>query len=669
MRGLTPRRGGVLLAVLVVVSAALRLLAAQWVDAPFIAPDEMTYALLGRSLWSTGHLSILDADTPYYSFLYPAIAGLPLSIGQLATGFSLLQGLQAVLVSLTAVPVYLWGRRCLSPGWALAAAALALTPPALAYAGLVMSEAAFLPLVTLAAWALARALETPTFARQGVLAAACAAALATRLQAVVLLPAIATAVLLDAWLARDRRRLRPWLPAAIVVVTVGLVAVLAAAATGSARSVLGAYGTTASSYDAGRAASYVAWHAGDIFLICAGIPLLALGVLTIEAVADRLRGAAERALVATALALTVWLTIQVGVFASKYVGHLAERDLIGALPPLFLALALWLQRGAPRPQPWTAILALAVAAPAILLPIGRFAILESEPDAFMTIPFTGAAARWGAETLDRLWLLGVVAVVLAFLLVPRRLAPLLAGLVGLLLVAVSVKTSSTLGALSLDKQHRFFGQAHPDWVDEHADGRVALFYDGGAYWPWVWHHVLWNRRVTAIVHVPETPVPGVLPQRPVGPRFDGLLLDLAGRPVETPYIVAPTTMTFAGRLVHRIAQENLDRAGLALWRVQPPVHLATTTAGVLPNGDFSDARVTVYGCRPGRLELTLLPKGGKPVTLSANGKVVDTVDIGDGEYWNGVIPTPPGADGRTSCDFGVESDALVGSTRLEYVAD
>ena len=658
-----------MLAALVLVSAALRLAAAQAVDAPFIAPDEMTYALLGRSLWSTGQLSILGAETPFYSLLYPAIAGLPLSIGELATGFRLLQGLQAVLVSLTAVPVYFWGRRFLSPGWALVAAALSLTPPALAYSGLVMSEAAFLPLVTVAAWVLARALETPTLARQALLAAVCAAAVATRLQAVVLLPVIATAVLLDAGLARDRRRLRPWLPAAVVLGFAGLVVVLVGAAGGSARSVLGAYGTTVTSYDTGRAASFVAWHAADLFLLCAGIPLLALGALAVEVVARRLAGPAERALVATAIALTAWLTLQVGVFASKYVGRLAERDLIGALPVLFLVLALWLRRGAPRPRPWTAILAVAVAAPAILLPIGRYAILEAEPDAFMTIPFTAAANRWGMDTLDTLWLLGVVGVVLAFLLVPRRLAPALAGLVAVLLVAASVKTASTLEALSLDTHHRFFGRADADWVDEHADARVALLFDGGAYWPWVWHHVLWNRRVGAIVHLPGTPVPGPLPQRPVAPRFDGLLVDPAGRTVETPYIVAPTTMSLDGRLVEQITQENIDRAGLALWHVRPPARVATTTTGLLPNGDFSNAQVTVYGCRPGRLELTLLPKGGKPVTLSANGRVVDTVDIGGGDYWNGVIRTPPGADGRSSCDFRITSEALVGSTRIVYVPD
>jgi hypothetical protein len=128
-------------------------------------------------------------------------------------------------------------------------------------------------------------------------------------------------------------------------------------------------------------------------------------------------------------------------------------------------------------------------------------------------------------------------------------------------------------------------------------------------------------------------------------------------------------MTFAGERVEQIAQENIDRAGLALWRVRPPARLATKTDGVLPNGDFTAAHVTVYGCRPGRLELTLLPKGGRPVTLAANGRVVDRVDIGGGEFWNGVISTPPDADGRTSCDFDVESDGLVGSTRLEYVPD
>jgi hypothetical protein len=311
------------------------------------------------------------------------------------------------------------------------------------------------------------------------------------------------------------------------------------------------------------------------------------------------------------------------------------------------------------------VLALAVAAPAILLPIARYTVLETEPDAFMLIPFVRAG--WTESTLESVWLVGVVAAVLAALAVPRRVAAGLVAVVGLLLAATSAYSSAAVGDLALEQRHRFFGDASPQWVDRAAAGRVALYYDGGAYWPWVWHHVLWNDDVTTIVHVPDQPVPGVLPQRAVGPRFDGLLLGLDGRPLEGPYVVAPTPVTFQGTKVAEIAQQDLDRAGLALWLVRPPVKLATVTTGVLPNGDFSAAHVTVYGCRPGRLELTLLPKGGKPVDLRANGVLVDRVELGDAEFWNGVIESPPVADGRTTCDFDVASDALVGSTRLVYV--
>ena len=44
---------------LVVVSTGLRTWAALAVPAPWIAPDEFVYGLLGRSLWSHGTLEIL----------------------------------------------------------------------------------------------------------------------------------------------------------------------------------------------------------------------------------------------------------------------------------------------------------------------------------------------------------------------------------------------------------------------------------------------------------------------------------------------------------------------------------------------------------------------------------------------------------------------------------
>ena len=89
-----------LLVTLVGVSAALRSWAGGAVPTPWIAPDELIYADLGRSLWHTGHLELFGQHTSYYSLLYPALAGLPLSLGDHQAGYNLLKALQAVVMSL-----------------------------------------------------------------------------------------------------------------------------------------------------------------------------------------------------------------------------------------------------------------------------------------------------------------------------------------------------------------------------------------------------------------------------------------------------------------------------------------------------------------------------------------------------------------------------------------
>ena len=92
-------------------------------------------------------------------------------------------------MSLTAVPVFLWGRRLMSETWALAAAALTLTIPGFAYSGLLMSETVFCPLVTLAAWAGGDDVRATHAAEPGVRASGrSCSSLLTRLQALVLVP-------------------------------------------------------------------------------------------------------------------------------------------------------------------------------------------------------------------------------------------------------------------------------------------------------------------------------------------------------------------------------------------------------------------------------------------------------------------------------------------------
>src|SRR3989440_725249 len=151
---------------------------------------------------SSAEPKILGHATPFFSFVSPALVGPFLNFGDLVLGYSLLKALQALVMSLTAVPVFLWARSLVRPGWALVAALLTLAVPGLAFSGFVMTEVAFYPIICLVAWAMARALERPPPARQAFAVAGILVAVATRLQAIVLVPVLLLAIVVKAALDR-----------------------------------------------------------------------------------------------------------------------------------------------------------------------------------------------------------------------------------------------------------------------------------------------------------------------------------------------------------------------------------------------------------------------------------------------------------------------------------
>ena len=209
------------LTLLIATSTVLRLWAGAHVVTPWIISDEITYSQLGRNLYLTGHLAVLGRPIGYLSLVYPALIGLPFALGNVGEAYALVKGLQALVISLTAVPVYLWSRTLVGPYWALTAAALSLTLPGLAYSGLLMSEVAFLPLMTLAAWAMATAVARPSLRNQALVGCAIALVVATRLQAAILIPAFATAIVLKMVLDRRVRAvLRAFAPSLLVALIV-----------------------------------------------------------------------------------------------------------------------------------------------------------------------------------------------------------------------------------------------------------------------------------------------------------------------------------------------------------------------------------------------------------------------------------------------------------------
>jgi hypothetical protein len=643
---------------------------------PWIAPDEMVYGLVGRSLYQTGKLAILGGPTPFYSALTPVLAGAPLSIGDLQFGYGLLKVLQALVMSLTAIPVYLWGRSLVRARWALIAAALTLAAPALVYSGLVMTEVLFYPFFLAAAWSMARVLEQPSRQRQALMVVAVAATVATRLQAVVLLPAFATALGLDAVLARSMRVLRSLVPAlaAMMLLAVGGIAWRL----GSGEPVLGGYGVvTHIAYGAGRAARFVLYHAGSLVILTGVFPACALLLLLIGAARRGEPDRNARAYLAVAGSLSAWLVVEVGVFASHYVGRLAERDLIGLAPLLFLGLALWLERGGPRGYWPMSIAGVLVAAPLVALPLKRLVTAYAPPDAPSLVPLYDLLKTTSLSTLEYAFFAVAGAAIVAFALIPRRWLAVLPLVLLAGLIASSVAASRFAADQGRLRQAAFLGP-DPRWIDHAADGPVAYLYQAGDDWTGVWETVFWNRRVDRVYGLGGARVFGPMPQQAITIRSDGLVTTGRATQLRVRYVVVATGVVssepafgFLGEAIGQTHQPGSQQEGLSLWRVAPPLRVAFRTSGLKPNGDVDsggDARIVGYGCGRGVFQVTLLIKQAQTVTILRNGIVYRRLHFaspGPNQPWRGTIPALPPAgrpSGHSECRLDVRPSGLLGTT-------
>jgi len=650
---------------IVVLSTLLRVAVSTAFDVPWIAPDEMIYGLVGESFWETGELSVRGISIPYYSLLTPLLVGFPLTLDDRETGIAVAQGLQALAISLVAVPVYLWGKRLAGSGWGLVAALLSVLPPALWYGGLLMTEALFYPLVVVALFALARMLETPSVERQGVFLLCVSVAAAVRLQALGLLPVLILAVGLYAWFSRSGaivRRLAPIL--GLVGVATALLLVLYATGSGD---LLGAYGGLAESTPSSTGLlSQLTWHSAGVVVLAFGLPVLATATLAVLAALHGETSPPVRAFLAVTTAYVPILVGQVSLVAVDYLDHVGERYLITALPPLLLGLCVWIDRGAPRPAAVAVPLAVASIVLVATLPAVRVGTARIAHDTLTALPFVQIL-----EPGDLAFRAGLVLCALAagavFLFLPQRLLRAAVGGLALVLVATSALAAREIDRLSRVEQVRDFGTAASTWVDD-ADGDSVVLVDTGEQPSTsIARLTFWNRSVRGLARLEGVPEQA-LPQVPVSIRRDGTLVDGRGSELEAFDAVVPATIVLAGE---RIASSPPTEVapGSGLWRVGGPIRFVSRAEGFTPVGDFGRAQVVVYQCVPGTLGVTLLGKGGHPVRITVNGFPWETVELPSGGAWRGTIRPFGFVDEASPCVFQFESDGLVGSTRLEWVPD
>jgi hypothetical protein len=528
-------------------------------------------------------------------------------------------------------------------GYALLAATLTVCSPLLLYSGLVMTEVLFYPLSTLALLAVARAVKTAARRDQAIALLLIAAAVATRVQAVVFFGVFGGAVLVDALLARSTSRLRSFWP-------VWLVLVAASVAAAAAPGLFGAYsGTLHGGYPVTLSLRLTYDHLAYAALMVAVVPVAAAGLLLVDAVRGRSHDAGERALLSVTVCAVVLITTEVGVFAARYAPHLLGRNL-APLPPLFFVLfALWLARGAVRRRAVAAVTALLVLALIVFAPWNGLIVDDAVPDSF-SVPLV----HWApADTVAVI----AAAVLLLFVMLPRRLSLVLPALVVALLVASSVLASNLITDRASADQPMLVGTPR-DWVDRAAHEPVAYLFSGDA-WNVVWQQRFWNHRIDEVGSLSPSLVPGPMAQTRIVVPPTGRL------PVRARLVVTTGDVTLVGSTV---AHQSLgpDSSGLTLWRLDGPATLSTITYGVKPNGDMlGEGDLTAYDCRGGQLQLTLLPKSTDLLEIDLNGRRVLRRQIAGAPSWHGTIAVPVAQQSQI-CQFRIIGGALLGSTVLDF---
>ena len=309
---------------------------ASQLPGPWIIPDELLYTELGRSAAESAAFTIRDEATRVYALVYPVvIAPAYLLWDEPESSYRAVKAINAIAMSFAAVPVYLLARRFTSSGWAVAMAALAVAIPSMAYTGVVMTENLFYPLFVLAALAMVAALERPTLRRQLVLLGAIGVATLTRPQAIVILPAFASALfLVRAFETKTEEgpsiRLRSYRLLWIAPLGAAAVALTLSAIRGaSPLGVLGVYQHALGTVDLADALRTLLYQFAVLDLSVGVLPFAAAIALTVLVVRNGVSSSLLRVWAVT-LSLTVWTLILVAV-----VGIRADAGGPGypALPP------------------------------------------------------------------------------------------------------------------------------------------------------------------------------------------------------------------------------------------------------------------------------------------------------------------------------------------------
>jgi hypothetical protein len=358
------------------------------------------------------------------------------------------------------------------------------------------------------------------------------------------------------------------------------------------------------------------YHIAELDLYLGVIPFAAM--LVLAALSRRLPRKTQ-AFVAASIALSAWLVLEVGIFASKnpIPPRIEERNMFYVAPLFVIALLVWIDAGMPRRHVAAGTAAVVAAALPGVLPYSTLIGAQAAADTLALSFWWRLQDHTISTNHVAMWtVIGSIVVALLFLLVPRRLAWLLPAVVAAMFVAV--------GWTSMDFVHGFqrasvgalfqgITDQHRDWVDRAVghDANVAVVWTkcSSEQCPQprsltdekvVWENEFFSRSIGPVYFLHD-PVPGGLPERRA--RFNAAtgFFTVNGKPIRTNYALVDKSVEPIGRLV---AQDTLK--GVSVYRVRGPLRQATWVRGVYP--DFWAGPRIEYlrrSCTAGTLAVTM----------------------------------------------------------------
>ncbi len=318
-------------------------------------------------------------------------------------------------------------------------------------------------------------------------------------------------------------------------------------------------------------------HIAELDLSLWVLPFAALIVLVANA---RHLDRELRVFCAATTALSVWLVVEVAIFASQYSQRIEERNLFYLAPLFIVALLAWIERGEPRPPNATiAAAGLAAALPGAI-PFAHLLNINSQSDTIGLQPWWYVGDAWAGRSS-----VGIVAVAVAvalaalFLWLPRRYAAVLPVLVGLGFLASWLpleQWTHSFPRLAQSAAAQGIGVQDRSWIDRAvgSNARVAVLYSGGNRLS-VWENEFWNKSVSRVYEL-GVHLGGDMPAVSVSvDRTSGIVRDTAGRAISERYVLTNRRITLVGVPVAADTAKQL-----VLYRVTGPVRTATQVRGL-----------------------------------------------------------------------------------------